>query len=59
MSMRGWELVTTNKPAVISEPLPDSVVVENGQRDGSFPDPTGADESDWAKVISEIDCLLD
>ena len=59
MSTRGRELVTANEPPVIPEPLPDSFVVEDVQRDGCFSDPTGADESDWAKVFSEIDCLLD
>jgi hypothetical protein len=53
----GWELVATDEPAVVAKPLLDSIVVENGQGDGGFPDPAGADESDWTKVF-ERDGLL-
>ena len=59
MNTGGWELVTTDEPTVVAKPLLDSSVVENRQCDRSFPDPSNADESDWAKVFSEIDCLLD
>ena len=41
------------------EPLPDSVVVENGKCNRGFPDPTSANESNWAKVFNEINRLLD
>ena len=59
MGTRGWELVATDEPAVMTKPLLDSIVMENRQRDGSFPDPARADEGDWTKVFSEMDDLLD
>ena len=57
--MGGWELVTADEPAVVAEPLLNSIVVEDGQRDGGFSDPPGTDESDWMKVFNEMDYLLD
>ena len=59
MSTRGGELVAADEPAVISEPLLDSIVVEDGQGDGCFPDPPWTDESDWGEVLCETDNLLD
>ena len=59
MSTGGRELVATDEPEVVSEALLDSIVVENGQSDRSFPDSTSADESDWTKVLSEANDLLD
>ena len=59
MSTRGWELVAADEPAVMPEPLLDSVVVENGEGDRGFPDPTNADESNWTKILGEMDYLLD
>ena len=58
MGAGGWELVATDEPAVMPEPLLDSIVVENRQRDRGLPNPTSADESNWAKVFSEMDYLL-
>ena len=57
--MRGWELVATDEPAIMPEPLLDSVMVENGKSDGGFPNPAYTDESDWTKVFSEMNYLLD
>ena len=57
--MGGWELVATDEPAIIPEPLLDSVVVESGQSDGGFPDSASTNEGDWTKVLSETDYLLD
>ena len=59
MSARGGELVTTDEPTVVSEPFLDSVVVEDSQSDGRFPDPPCADESDWSEIFCEVDDLLD
>ena len=58
MCTRGRELVAADKPAVMAESLPDSIVVKNGEGDGGLPNPSGADESDWAEVFGKIDCLL-
>ena len=58
MSVGGWELVTTDEPLVVAKPLLDPIVVENGQSDGCFPNPTSANESDWMEIFSEINHLL-
>ena len=59
MSAGGGELVTADESAVAAKPLLDPIVMENGQCDGGLADTAGADESNWAKVLSKIDCLLD
>ena len=56
---RGREFVTANKSAVMTEPLLDPVVMENGQGDRGFADSTNTDERDWGEVLSEVDYLLD
>ena len=43
----------------MAKPLFYPIVVENGQSNRGFADPSGANESDWTKVFNEIDCLLD
>ena len=59
MSTRGGELIAADEPAVVSKPLLDPVVVENGQGNGCLPDSSGTDESDRNEVFGEIDDLLD
>ena len=59
MSTRGGELVATDEPAVISKPLLDSIVMEDGQSDGCFPNPPWTDESDWSEIFCEANDLLD
>ena len=59
MSVGGGELVTTNKPAVDSEPFLDATVVKDGKSDRCFPDPSWSDESDRSKVFCETDDLVD
>ena len=57
--MGGGELVTTDEPAVFSEPFLNAIVVEDGESDGSFPDPSCTDESNWGEVFCETDDLVD
>jgi len=59
MNTRGRELVAANESTVMTKPLLDPVVVENGQGDGGLADSTSTDESDWNKLLGEIDYLLD
>ena len=59
MSARGGELVATDEPTVGSEPFLDTIVVEDGESDGRFPDSPRADESDWCEIFCEADDLLD
>ena len=57
--MRDGELVATDESTVVSEPLLDPVVVENGQGNGRLADSSGTNEGDWNEVLGEIDDLLD
>ena len=59
MSGRGREPVATNEPAVVSEPLPNAVVVENIQSDGCFPGSFCTYESDRGEIFGETNNLLD
>ena len=58
MSLRGEELVATDKPTVVSKPFLDATVVEGGQSNSCFSDPPCADEGNWSKMFSEVDHLL-
>ena len=59
MSTRSRELVATDEPAVLAEPLFDTIVVEDSQNDGCLPDPPCADESDGCEGFGEANDLLD
>ena len=59
MGERGRELVATDEPTVVAKPFLNAIVVENGQGDGSFPNPTRPDESDWCATVGETNDLLD
>jgi hypothetical protein len=59
MNTRGWELVATNEPTVITEPFLDAAVVEDGKRDRGFPDSRCTDESKRFQGFSELDNLPD
>ena len=57
--MGGGELVATDKPAVVPELFLDTIVVEDSQGDGCFPDSPRTNESDRCEGFSEINDLLD
>jgi len=59
MWTRGREFVTANESTVVTEPLLDPVVVENGQGDRGLADSASTNECYWGKVLGEIDYLLD
>ena len=59
MGERGGELVATNEPPVITEPLLDAMVVEDSQGDGGLSNSAGADESERNEVFCTIKNLLD
>jgi hypothetical protein len=40
------KLVAADEPPVLVKPFLDAIVVEDGQGNGCFPDPTCTDESD-------------
>jgi hypothetical protein len=52
-------LVTAEESTIVAKPLLDPVVMENGQGDGGFADSSSTNESDWNKLFSEINYLLD
>jgi len=57
--VRSGELVATDESTVTAEPFLDSVVVEDSQSDGRFPDPACTDESNRRVVFSVADDPLD
>ena len=59
MRVRGRELITTDKAAVVPKPFLDSIVMEDGQSDRRLPDPPWTDESAWSEVLCETNDLLD
>ena len=59
MNRRGWELVTTDELVFVAKSFRNPIVVENGKGDTGLPNPPRTDESDWTKVFSEMDNLLD
>ena len=59
MNRRGRELIATDEPTFVAESFLDLIVVENGQGNAGLPYPSSTDESDWKKVFSEMDHLLE
>ena len=59
MDRRCRELIATDESAFVAEAFLDSIVVENGQGNAGFPDPSSTDESDRKKTLSQIDQLPD
>ena len=59
MSARWKELVATDEPTIVSEPLFDAIVVEDGQSDRGFPNPPCTNESNWSEGFCEVNNLLD
>ena len=57
--MRWGELVATDEPTIVSKSFLDAIVVEDGQSNGCFPDPSWTDESDCSEVFCEANDLLD
>ena len=57
--MRSRELFAAEESTVLAKSLFDPVVVENGESNRCFPDPSRTDESDWLEVFGESDDLLD
>ena len=59
MDGRGWELIATDEATFAAKSFLDPIVVEDGQGNAGFPDPSSTDESDWTEVFGEMDDLLD
>jgi len=52
------ELVAADKPTVVTKPLFDAIVVEDGQNGGGLANPTSTDQSDWGEVFCETNDLF-
>ena len=59
MSERGWELVTSNEPAILAEPLLDAIMMEDSQGDGRLADSAGTNQSDRSEVFDKPKDPLD
>ena len=59
MGARSWELITPDEPTVVTEPLFDAVVVEDGEGNRRFPNPSCTDKGDWNEGFCEASNLLD
>ena len=59
MSGGGWELVATDKPTILAEQFLDAIMVEDGQNDRRFANPTNTNESSWSEVFYETNDSLD
>jgi hypothetical protein len=59
MRARSWEVVTPDKPTVVTKPIFYAVVVEDLECDRCFPDPPCTDKSYRFQVFGETDDLLD
>jgi len=46
-------VVTADEATVITEPLLDTIVMENGESDGYLADSTDTNESDWNEVLGQ------
>ena len=44
---------------MVTEPLFDAIVMEDGQSDGRFPNPADTNESDRCEVFDQTNDLLD
>jgi len=59
MSGQGKELIATDESTVVTKPLLDAVVVQNGQSDGRLADSASTDKSNWGEIFRETDNPLD
>jgi len=59
MGTGGGELVATDEPTVVTEPLLDVIMVKDGQSNRGLANPAGTDEGDWSEVVGKTDDLVD
>ena len=59
MGKRSGKLIATNESTVPAKSFFDSLVVEDGEGNRCFPDPSRANESDGFEVFSESDDVVD
>jgi len=59
MSGQGKELIATDESTVVTKPLLDAVIVQDGQSDRRLADSASTDKSNWGEIFRETDDLLD
>ena len=59
MCARSRELITTDESTVITKPVLDAIVVEDGESDRGFSNTPCANESNGFEVLCETNDLLD
>ena len=58
MGGRSWELIATYESTVITKLVFDPSVVEDGESNRCFPNPSCTDESEGFKIFGEFNPLL-
>ena len=59
MSVWGWELVTTDKPSVVSKLFPDLIMMDDSQGNRCFSNPPYTNEGNGCEVFYKANDLLD
>ena len=59
MDAGGSELIAADESTLVTEPLPDTIVMEDSESNGGFSDSPWTDESDWSEIFSETNDLFD
>ena len=59
MSGGCWELVTSNEPTILAEPLLDTIMMEDSKSDGRFADSANTNESGWGETFCQGNDLFD
>jgi len=59
MGICGGELVTADKPPIVSKQLLDAIMVEDRQSNRCFPNPPCTNESNWSEGFCETDDPFD
>ena len=54
MSVGCGKLIARNEPTVITKPLFNALIVEDGQDEGRFTDAASTDQSDGGEALSEM-----
>ena len=59
MRARSWELITADESTILAKSGSDPIVVEDGESDRCFPNPSCANKSDGFEILGKPYNLLD
>ena len=59
MDGRGWELITSDEPTILTKPLFDALVMKSCQNDRCLADSAGTNKGYWSQVFRETNDRLD